>query len=322
MNILFLDSSPTPHHERFVELFSQIGDVHSVYLDLNQKPPNLEFKLVVFADLDITVGYALKYDVPKIGLSWAWDLQKTLRHGFLVEMRLKKALEAMDILIVDSITVEKIARNSGFKKEQILRIPYGIDLENFPLRKFKKLNTQKIRLYTNRRWEDLYRPQILLEMAQELFDTREPFELFMSNDGSLRKPTINKYSHLFENGSCTWLGKVTQSQNIKELEKADIYISVSKSDGSSLSLLEAMAIGTPSLVTDNPENREWITDNISGYLFSGNSGLDLAAKVRSVAFDSRLKPELPKLAHQIISNKADWCFNRRKLLGKVQEILL
>jgi glycosyltransferase involved in cell wall biosynthesis len=321
MEILFLDSNPSSHHDRFVELFSSIGNVHSFFMNSNQKPPNLQFDLIVFADLDITVDYALNYSAPKIGLSWAWDLQQTLRQSFLVEEKLKQALKEMDILIVDSLTVEKIAKDFGFKKERIFRAPYGINIEDFPLRKINKSKTQNLRLYTNRRWEDLYRPQILLEMAQELFNSGDSFELFMANDGTLRKPLMKKFSHLFNNGSCTWLGKVSYDQNICELEKADIYISVSKSDGSSLSLLEAMAIGTPSLVTDNPENRDWITDNLSGYLFSGNSGLDLAAKVRSVAFDSMLKPELPKLSHQIVSNEANWSITRTSLLEKVQEIL-
>ena len=278
MEILFLDSSPSSHHERFVDLFSSLGGVHSVYIDLLQVPPALQFELIIFADLDITVNYASKYAAPKVGLSWAWDLQQTLRQGFEVEEKLKKALDSLDILIVDSRTVEKIATDFGLSRDKIFRAPYGIDIDHYPMRKTKKHRRGKLRLYTNRRWEDLYRPQILLEMAQEFSAAGEPIELVMANDGSLRKPLISEYARLFNDGSCIWLGKISQSQNISELEKADIYISVSKSDGSSLSLLEAMAVGAPSIVTDNPANREWIEDNLSGYLFSGNSGLDLSQK--------------------------------------------
>ena len=321
MEILFLDSSPSSHHERFVELFSSLGNVHSVYIDLQQKPPALQFNLVVFADLDITVDYATKFVAPKVGLSWAWDLQQTLRKGLAVEERLKRAVKSLDILIVDSLTVENIAMEFGLFGQQIFRAPYGINIEDYPLRKAKKSGTGKLRLYTNRRWEDLYRPQILLEMAQELSDNGESFELIMANDGSLRESLVNEYARLFENGSCTWLGKISQSQNIRELEKADIYISVSKSDGSSLSLLEAMAIGTPSLVTDNPENREWVEDKLSGYLFSGNSGLELALKIRNIDSSSILHPYLLKLSHEKIARDANWSLTRGLLLTKVREIL-
>ena len=321
MEILFLDSSPSSHHERFVELFSSLGNVQSVYIDLYEEPHALQFDLVVFADLDVTVNYATKFISPKIGLSWAWDLQQTLRKGFDVEEKLRRALNSLDMLIVDSLAVENIAKELGLRGDKIFRAPYGINIEDYPLRKTKKSRTGKLRLYTNRRWEELYRPQILLEMAQELSNTGESFELFMANDGLLRKPLINEYSRLFKDGSCTWLGKISQSKNISELEKADIYISVSKSDGSSLSLLEAMAVGAPSVVTDNPANREWIEDNLSGYLFSGNSGLELALKIQNVASNSILQQQLPKLAHEKISREANWSQTRKLLLIKVQEIL-
>lgn len=321
MEILFLDSSPSLHHERFVELFSSLGNVHSVYIDLEQEPSALQFNLVVFADLDITVDYAIKFVAPKVGLSWAWDLQQTLRLGVAVEEKLKKALNLLDLLIVDSLSVEKIAREYGLREDQIFRAPYGIDIDEYPLRKTKKSRTGKVRLYTNRSWEDLYRNQILLEMAQELSSAAVPFELFMANDGSLRKPLIDAYSRLFNNGSCTWLGRISQSQNISELEKADIYISVSKNDGSSLSLLEAMAIGTPSLVTDNPANREWIEDNVSGYLFSGNSGLELAMKIPNIDLDPILQLQLGKLAHEKVVQNANWRVTQSLLLARILQIL-
>lgn len=281
----------------------------------------LQYGLVVFADLDITVDYATKFTAPKVGLSWAWDLQQTLRQGNDVEDRLKRAVNSLNLLIVDSLTVENIAKDFGLLGDQIFRAPYGIDIEDYPLRKIRKSGTGKLRLYTNRRWEDLYRPHILLEMAQELSKIGESFELFMANDGSLRESLINEYSRLFEDGTCTWLGKISQHQNISELEKADIYISVSRSDGSSLSLLEAMAIGTPSLVTDNPENREWVEDKLSGYLFSGNSGLELALKIRNIDLGSILHPHLLKLSHEKIARDANWSLTRRILLEKVQGIL-
>ena len=198
MEILFLDSRPSSHHKRFVELFSTIGNVHSIYVDFHEELPVLQFDLVVFADLDVTVDYAIKFNSPKIGVSWAWDLQQTLRQGLKVEEKLREALNVLDILIVDSPVVEEIARSFSFPLNQIFRAPYGIDIENYPLREFERPSSARIRLYANRRWEDLYRPRILLDMAQELSDAGKAFELYMANDGSLRIPLIKEFSRLFD----------------------------------------------------------------------------------------------------------------------------
>jgi glycosyltransferase involved in cell wall biosynthesis len=45
---------------------------------------------------------------------------------------------------------------------------------------------------------------------------------------------------------------------------ADIYVSTSLSDGTSLSLLEAMGCALPVVVTDVPSITEWITDGHNG----------------------------------------------------------
>ena len=321
MEILFLDSRPSSHHKRFVELFSTIGNVHSIYVDFHEELPVLQFDLVVFADLDVTVDYAIKFNSPKIGVSWAWDLQQTLRQGLKVEEKLREALNVLDILIVDSPVVEEIARSFSFPLNQIFRAPYGIDIENYPLREFERPSSARIRLYANRRWEDLYRPRILLDMAQELSDAGKAFELYMANDGSLRIPLIKEFSRLFDDGSCISLGAISQSENIRELQKADIYISVAKSDGSSLSLLEAMAIGTPALVTDNPANREWLEDNLTGYLFSGDTGIELATKIQSIDLDPVSKLHRPELSHEKIFRTANWAITRESLLRRVYTIL-
>ena len=56
---------------------------------------------------------------------------------------------------------------------------------------------------------------------------------------------------------------------------ADLYLSASHSDGSSVSLMEALGCGLPVLVSDIPGNREWVTDGEQGWLFP--DGDDAAA---------------------------------------------
>jgi glycosyltransferase involved in cell wall biosynthesis len=48
--------------------------------------------------------------------------------------------------------------------------------------------------------------------------------------------------------------------------ESDVYVSVSRSDSTSQSLLEAMAAGVLPIVTDIAGNREWVTHRREGYL--------------------------------------------------------
>ena len=50
------------------------------------------------------------------------------------------------------------------------------------------------------------------------------------------------------------------------LNNSDVYISTSLSDGTSVSMLEAMACQLPIIVTDLPSSREWVKPNFNGFL--------------------------------------------------------
>jgi L-malate glycosyltransferase len=321
LEILFLDSSPSQHHERFSKLFSSLGRVHSVFLNLNQRAPGVDFGLVVFADLDITVEYALQFSAPKIGISWAWDLQQTLRQGHQVFLKLIKALKSVELLVVDNVTLKSKAETLGIPGDKIFCAPYGINIANFPSPKFREYKDGKICLYTNRKWEEVYRPHIILEMAEKLMESKFNFKLVMANDGTLRKSLIKKYSRLFQLEICTWIGKIEESRNIQELQNADLYLSASKSDGTSLSMLEAMVVGTPVLVTDNPSNREWVIDNLTGYLFSGNSGADLARRIKAINRESNCLSNNLNNAREKILIEANWDLTQAALITKVKEII-
>jgi glycosyltransferase involved in cell wall biosynthesis len=55
---------------------------------------------------------------------------------------------------------------------------------------------------------------------------------------------------------------------IELVAKSKIYISATKSDGTSLSLLEAMDNGAYPVVSNIPSNRVWVTDRVNGRIFN------------------------------------------------------
>lgn len=56
-----------------------------------------------------------------------------------------------------------------------------------------------------------------------------------------------------------FLNGLGRSELVKELQQSDVYVSLSRSDGTSLSLLEALATGIFPVLSDLPQNREWVT---------------------------------------------------------------
>ncbi len=95
---------------------------------------------------------------------------------------------------------------------------------------------------------------------------------------------------------------------------ADLYLSASHSDGSSISLLEAMACGCPVLVSDIPGNREWVSQGKNGWLFPDGDPQALAQRIVE-AIDQRSQlAEMGVHARQIAEARADWRENFPLLL--------
>ncbi len=65
---------------------------------------------------------------------------------------------------------------------------------------------------------------------------------------------------------CTSHGAVTPANVERIVARSDCYVSVSESDGVSLALLEALALGAVPVLSDIPANRPWVHDGSTGVL--------------------------------------------------------
>ena len=101
-----------------------------------------------------------------------------------------------------------------------------------------------------------------------------------------------------------------------------IYLSAASSDGTSVSLLEAMAAGMICIVTDYPSNLEWIENSVNGFIFpSGNYKAlgSLIEKVSSLSLDE--KNRISRAAKAAILLRGDWKENRKTFNAAVQAML-
>ena len=105
------------------------------------------------------------------------------------------------------------------------------------------------------------------------------------------------------------------------LNSAEIYISTSKSDGTSLSLLEAMACKLPVVVSDVPANCEWIQDGINGFIVPRSKVNPISDKINNLLSDKSLAEKMGKLNYNIAVEKANLDINYSKLEKTYQNLL-
>jgi glycosyltransferase involved in cell wall biosynthesis len=115
-------------------------------------------------------------------------------------------------------------------------------------------------------------------------------------------------------------GQVSQRDLPRWYQMADLYISPSHVDGSSVSLMEALACGLPCLVSDIPANKEWVTENENGWLFPDGDADALAAKILAVIAQREKLAEVGRTARRSAETRADWKKNFGTLMQVYQRL--
>ncbi|MCK6584863.1 MAG: glycosyltransferase, partial [Anaerolineales bacterium] len=115
-------------------------------------------------------------------------------------------------------------------------------------------------------------------------------------------------------------GQVSQRDLPRWYHMADIYISPSHVDGTSVTLLEALASGLPCLVSDIPGNRDWVEEGVNGWLFRDGDADDLAEKIMLAIQSRRAWGKMGKAARKTAEERADWRKNFGTLLEAYEKV--
>lgn len=101
----------------------------------------------------------------------------------------------------------------------------------------------------------------------------------------------------------------------------DIYVSASIRDGTSSSLLEAMATGLFPVVSDIEANREWIEDGVNGLLFPVGDADALAQQLQRASADRELVRRAGRLNPMLVRHRGDLVTQTRALLDRFESLM-
>jgi len=102
----------------------------------------------------------------------------------------------------------------------------------------------------------------------------------------------------------------------------DVYVSTLFSDGTSASLLEAMACSLSPVVTEIRGNKEWVEDGMNGFLVPVASSEKLAEKILLLANDHTLRRTLQEKAKNSVWTRVDWQRSMDGLTKIIDEMVL
>ncbi len=167
----------------------------------------------------------------------------------------KYVLRNSDKIFAVSSQIRDKIEGFGIEPEKIFVGQYGIDLD-------VESKEKDIDILSNRTYEPNARIEMMLDYLEELDDMKlnVVFVLPDVKDDEF-DVLVKRYKNV------KFYKPMPYDEMINLVNRSKVYISATKSDGTSLSLFEAMELGCIPLVSDIISNRSLILDSVNGFLF-------------------------------------------------------
>lgn len=256
---------------------------------------------------------------PLVSMSWGYDLLFNAEKSLMNRRRIRYALERTAVLLDDCRAVSLKAGKYGFPPERIVSFPWGVDLKTYHPRKVQTSESipdkrECIILLSTRQMEKQYGCDVIIKAFIKAAAIEEKLYLIMLGVGSQKQQFMRQISKAGLDGKVKFAGCIPENEMVTYIQASDVYISASHSDGSSVSLLQSMACGLPSIVSDIPGNREWVIDEQNGWLFKDGDADQLSSRMVEAARKPERRASLGVAARNIVAERADWQKNFPKLL--------
>jgi len=210
--------------------------------------------------------------IPIISTAWGSDVliipKKNIFFRFITTYVIKKSK------YVTADSKEMIEAMYRMHKNDIKYqwIQYGID----SIDTLKKENY----IFSNRIHRGLYRIDLIIEEFKTFVDAHPDWKLIIAAEGEETENLKKLAERLLKPENYEFIGWLDASKNAEWYGKSKIYISIPSSDGTSVSLLEAMLAGCIPIVSDISVSYEWINDNENGIIFKPKQNiLEKALKI-------------------------------------------
>jgi glycosyltransferase involved in cell wall biosynthesis len=197
---------------------------------------------------------------------WGSDLLVNAHRSPLHRARARWVLRRAPLVHVDARVLAEAAVALGAPPGRVWTRAWGVDAAALMPPEAGGDGAGPIRILWTRQLEAIYDPEPFVRALGTLKRHGLPFRASMAGDGPMRERVSAWIAEEDLTREVTLEGFVDEERLRALYRQSDVYVSASRSDSTSQSLLEAMAAGLLPIVTDIAGNCEWVTHRREGYL--------------------------------------------------------
>jgi L-malate glycosyltransferase len=198
----------------------------------------------------------------------------------------RRVLRGADLVSVPGEHMRQRVEELRGREDGVVVLQYGVETERLAAlgRSLRADRTdERVRLVTARPLTRLYNTDVVLRACAELdLDWR----LDVAGDGPERANLETLAGELDVSDRVTFHGRVDEHSAEALVGRADVYLSMARSDGVSIALLEALALGARPVLADIAANRAWVDDGVDGILSQPDPDAVTSAIRRALSLDA------------------------------------
>lgn len=282
------------HESRFIRAFRERG-VETEFIGFDELSSEENLAANKLTDLDFVFGGPLHLGhaitpllktIPFVAVSYAYDL---LYEAVIRPESAASATRMLDMsqgLLVDCEVVAEAAKKKFGYSKPILCRAWGLECKNPSIEQITTASRYDSMMLPLGATVVSVRNFTLLHSVMDVVygygdaASRNPsLHMIMAGDGPLRAQVIAAVHELGLSEHVTFLGNIPELEMVELIRKADLYVSASLVDGTSISLLQALEAGVPVLLSNVGGNAEWANRVDGADLFEAGDWKKLGALI-------------------------------------------
>jgi L-malate glycosyltransferase len=235
---------------------------------------------------------------------------------------LKRIFEHSDCVNTVSADLEEMVVSLGIGRDKIETLTLGIDTDKFRFVERAAFDpTRELKLVCTRRLEPVFDHATIIAALARLKKEGIAFHTTFVGGGSLLSKLKEQTLNAGLNDNVTFAGAVHNDDLPEILARHDVYLSASLWDGTSLSLLEAMATGLFPIVSDIKANSAWLSHNTDGLLHKVGDADDLVKCIMQLYDNPQLAMAAAKRNRERVVEQGNRKTNMKRLESIYQELI-
>jgi len=229
----------------------------------------------------------------------------------------RRALRSADLLHSWAPIMTENMLRLGASPERILTLTRGVDDTRYAP---GPIPPPPLTLVTTRQLEKYYNFPTILEAIRIVKEEAGQVRYLIAGQGSARGELEALVRDKGIEDSVEFLGAVERDRLPEVVRGAHLYVAAVPSDGTSSSMLEAMAAGVVPIVANNDSNRYWITDREGGRLIPAFDASAYAGAILEAWRSEPWRLRARELNRGVIEREASWSRNMAVFVAAYRDL--